>query len=106
MLKRAIDSLGWLGWLLAAVLACDAAPPASTPPNIVLYVVAPARADGLGPYGNTHVETPAFAQLASEGTLFESVYAQSSWTRASMASILIALIDAEKRRRPELMSSV
>ena len=60
-------------------------------PNVVLFVVDTLRADSLGAYGHPEVRTPAFDRLAAEGTLFERAYAPSSWTRASMASLLSAV---------------
>ena len=63
---------------------------AVTRPNILLYLVDTLRADGLGAYGNPVVETPALDALAAQGALFENAFAQSSWTRASVASILTA----------------
>jgi len=57
-------------------------------PNLLLYVTDTLRPDSLQPYGNSAVATPAAERLAREGTLFEKVYAQSTWTRASVASIL------------------
>ncbi len=70
------------GFLLAA--ACG---PAARP-NILLYVSDTLRADGLGCYGNSVVETPNVDRLAREGVLFERAIAPSSWTRPAMASIL------------------
>ncbi|MBW2273164.1 MAG: sulfatase [Deltaproteobacteria bacterium] len=68
-------------------------PAASTPegPSVLLYVVDTLRADGLPRYGNRSVETPAVDQLAREGTLFLDAQAPSSWTRASVATILTGL---------------
>jgi arylsulfatase A-like enzyme len=57
-------------------------------PNLLLYVTDTLRPDSLQPYGNPAVATSAAERLASQGTLFEKVYAQSTWTRASVASIL------------------
>ena len=86
----------WLVILLAAVCGCDRGQvaserPSAAPPNIVLYIVDTLRADSLRCYGNPVVETPAFDRLAREGTLFENAFAQNSWTRPSIASILTSL---------------
>ena len=59
-----------------------------TPPNIILYVIDTLRSDALGPYGNRQVDTPAIDAFAKEGMLFFNASVQSSWTRASMASLL------------------
>ena len=61
---------------------------AGPPPNILLYIVDTLRADSLGSYGHSVVETPNVDAFAREGTLFTSAFVQSSWTRASIASIL------------------
>ncbi|MCH7702821.1 MAG: sulfatase [Planctomycetes bacterium] len=60
-------------------------------PNFLLYVTDTLRADSLGCYGNPTVETPTLDALAAKGVLFERAMAPSSWTRASMASILTGL---------------
>lgn len=57
-------------------------------PNVILYLSDTLRADAIQPYGNRVVSTPALARLAREGVRYANVYAQSSWTRASVASIL------------------
>jgi arylsulfatase A-like enzyme len=61
---------------------------------VVLYVADTLRADGIVPYGNEVVETPALDELARQGILFENVYAPSSWTRPSVASILTGILPA------------
>jgi len=68
----------------ATLAACHSA----TPPNIVLYVVDTLRFDALHCDGNTTVQTPAMDRMAREGTRFERAYANASWTRASMGSLL------------------
>ena len=83
--------------LVGLALACDAPPrpPAAAiapaRPNVLLYVVDTLRADVLGAYGHPYVETPALDGLARDGVLFENAHATSSWTRASMVSILTGL---------------
>ena len=57
-------------------------------PNVILIVVDTLRADAIEPYGAPAGSTPAFAKLASDSVVFERAYAQSSWTRPSIASIL------------------
>jgi len=65
--------------------ACER-PPA--PPNVLVYVVDTLRADAVGCYGNASVHTPAIDRLAQEGTRFARAYANASWTRPSMGSLL------------------
>jgi arylsulfatase A-like enzyme len=97
---------------LAALVGCrDATPPAPRP-NILLYVVDTLRADGLGSYGNPRASTPRFDAFAREGVVFENAWANSSWTRASMASLLTGLLPwhhrAERRndRLPEQVATL
>ncbi|MFT5284124.1 MAG: arylsulfatase A-like enzyme [Planctomycetota bacterium] len=66
----------------------------SEAPNVLLYVSDTLRADSLACYGNAIVETPHLDQLASEGVLYEQAFAPSSWTRASMGSILSGTMPA------------
>jgi arylsulfatase A-like enzyme len=84
---------------VAGLIACDpGVAPKETPPaaaqesrpNILIYIVDTLRPDYLGAYGNTRVETPAIDAFAKTGTVFENAYAPTSWTRASIASILTA----------------
>lgn len=56
-------------------------------PNILIYLVDTLRADRLGAYGYERPTSPHLDAFASEATLFENAIGQSSWTRASMASI-------------------
>jgi arylsulfatase A-like enzyme len=60
-------------------------------PNVLLYVVCSLRADGLGNYGNFRARTPNADALGHDGTLFVNSYAPSSWTRASLGSILTGM---------------
>ena len=72
--------------------ACSVPAPGVSPrPNVLLYVVDALRPDSLGCYGNEEVDTKAIDALARDGVLFENAFAQSSWTRPSMATILTGL---------------
>jgi arylsulfatase A-like enzyme len=75
-----------LALLTLLLLGCSES--ARVPPSVVFFVTDTLRADSLGCYGNRVVETPVVDQLAAEGVLFERAFAQSPWTRASLASIL------------------
>jgi arylsulfatase A-like enzyme len=98
----------WTAFLLATICCCDSRPasenrqsttrtpqastaPANAKPNILLYMVDTLRADSLGCYGNQVVDTPAIDRFANQGVLFQSAIAPSSWTRASIASVLTSL---------------
>ncbi len=61
------------------------------PPNILLYVIDTLRSDHLGCYGYSRPTSPRIDAWARQATLFRRSYAQSSWTRASMVSILSGL---------------
>lgn len=65
--------------------------PRDGPPNMLLYIVDTLRADALTPYGAPAAATPNIAGFAAKSVVFERAYAQSSWTRASVASILASL---------------
>jgi arylsulfatase A-like enzyme len=61
-------------------------------PNIIFIVADTVRADHLSCYGYSRRTTPAIDRIASRGTLFENAYAPTSWTLASLASILTGLL--------------
>lgn len=61
------------------------------PPDIVLYVVDTLRADRLGAYGSERGLTPQVDAFAAHATLYQNAVAQSSWTKASVASIFTGL---------------
>jgi len=63
----------------------------ATGPNALLVIVDTLRADHTGPYGARDVSTPALDALAADGVVFENAFAQSSWTRPSVATILTSL---------------
>lgn len=60
-------------------------------PNILLYVVDTLRADHLGVYGYSRPVSPELDKFATDATVFENAVANSSWTRAAMASIFTGL---------------
>ena len=68
-----------------------AAPSTAKGPNVVLIIADTLRADHLGAYGSRDVATPAIDSLAADGVVFDKAFAQSSWTRPSIATILTGL---------------
>lgn len=56
-------------------------------PHVVLIVVDTLRADHLGAYGYPRDTSPRVDQLAREGVRFANVFAPSSWTLPSVASV-------------------
>jgi len=106
-----------VGFLIGRLSGCDASAPDSAPalkraPNILLYVVDTLRADGLGAYGNESASTPRFDALADRGVVFENVFANASWTRSSMASLLTGLLpwhhrtEGRAHRLPENLATL
>jgi arylsulfatase A-like enzyme len=55
--------------------------------NVMFIVIDTLRADAMNAYGSPRITSPVMADLASTGIRFESVESQSSWTKASMASM-------------------
>jgi arylsulfatase A-like enzyme len=49
------------------------------------------RADHIGWYGHREMHTPNIDRLGQDGTMFENMFSQASWTRASVATILTGL---------------
>ncbi len=60
-------------------------------PNIILYLVDTLRADHLGCYGYPRPTSPNIDAFAMEATVFTWMFAQSSWTRTSIASLFTGL---------------
>ncbi len=82
--------------VLTAILGGEAPEAARTAagakgPNVVLIIVDTLRADHIGSYGAKNVSTPAMDALAGDGIVFERAFAQSSWTRPSISSIVTGL---------------
>jgi len=75
----------------------EARPATPSRPDIFLYVIDTLRADHLGSYGYSRPTSPNIDQLASEGTLFENAFSNSSWTRTSAASIWTGLYPKNHR---------
>ncbi len=88
------------GW--AGISRLFAAPPIAAPPdrtapapagspNVILLMVDTLRADRLGAYGHRAARTPHIDGLSADGVRFAHTYAQASWTRPSVATILTGL---------------
>ncbi len=107
MLRKIIDS-SWFYFILAGLLIVAAVysqlrfEPAKRPKgsvdeiasldqreplNVVFVVIDMLRADRLSGYGYGRETSPVMDQLAATGIRFAKVEAQSSWTKASMASL-------------------
>ncbi len=60
-------------------------------PNVVVYLVDALRADHLGIYGYTRATSPRIDSFAEQALVFDQAWANSSWTRPAVASILTGL---------------
>jgi arylsulfatase A-like enzyme/Tfp pilus assembly protein PilF len=77
--------------LLAVLLPCGlaaAVPPHGARPNVILITIDTVRADHMGCYGATYVQTPTLDALAHDGILFERAISQVPLTWPSHAVIL------------------
>ena len=68
-------------------------------PNVLLCIIETVRRDHLSLYGYGRVTTPFLEHLAAEALVFEEGWAQSSSTRASVASILTGLYPSQHGTR-------
>ena len=73
----------------APQLARRTAPAAAGKPNVILIVVDTLRADAAE-WTRRQGGASGFAQIASDGVVFDHTYSQASWTRPSIATILTA----------------
>lgn len=60
-------------------------------PNVLLITIDALRRDHLSVYGYHRKTSPNLDQLAQEGVVFTEAFANSSWTRASAATIFTSL---------------
>jgi arylsulfatase A-like enzyme len=99
--SRALPALlAVLGVAIAAVASRGWARPAEIGPlvsaddrpNVFVVVIDSLRADRVRPSTpGAAARTPALAALAARGVTFERAYAQASWTKPSVASLLTSL---------------
>lgn len=66
---------------------------------IILYVMDSLRADFLSCYGSGRQTSPRIDALAEGGVLFQNSFVQSTWTRASAASLLTSTYPSVHRLR-------
>jgi arylsulfatase A-like enzyme len=60
-------------------------------PNVLIYMIDTLRRDRLGVYGYQRDISPNIDEFASQAIVFEHVVSQSSWTKASVASIFTGI---------------
>lgn len=61
------------------------------PPNLVTIMIDTLRADRLSCYGYNRPTSPVIDALATEGIRFDRAWAQSPWTRPSVATLFTSL---------------
>jgi choline-sulfatase len=73
--------------------SCKPAPPPARlrPLNLVLVTIDTLRADRLGCYGYSHIETPNLDRIARQGVLFENAVTHTPLTAPAHASIFTGL---------------
>jgi len=88
------DPEPWAIWSCPRLVHTDPKDRASKP-NLVLVSVDTLRADHLGTYGYRRATSPCLDQMAEDGTLFEKVLSQASWTLPSHMSLFTSLYPAQ-----------
>ena len=81
------DRISFLLLLGAVSIGCSRER-ARDPANIVLISIDSLRADHVGSYGYGFDTTPTLDRVATEGALFETVVAESTWTLPTHATML------------------
>jgi choline-sulfatase len=66
-------------------------PRSAVKPNVIIVLFDTLRADALGAYGSRDGLTPHLDQFARHALVYRHAYAQSTWTRTSVASLLTGL---------------
>jgi len=95
--RTTVVGAGLLIALIAAGCGVPDAPADREPlrprPNVAVFLIDTLRADALGCYGGEVPGTsPELDDLAARGVRFANVYAQCSWTRPSVASMLTGFV--------------
>ncbi|HSL18691.1 MAG TPA: sulfatase [Methylomirabilota bacterium] len=80
-----------VGEAVAETAATSPPAPVEPRPNLVVYLVDALRADHLGVYGCERPLSPHLDAMAVDSVVFTDAIAQSSWTKAAVASIFTGL---------------
>ncbi|MCE9594103.1 MAG: sulfatase [Planctomycetes bacterium] len=94
---RAVGSRSIAVAALAFAQGCGGEPARPVPQHVLLIVVDTLRADHLSTYGYRRETSPALAELAASGVLFENAISQCSWTSPSMVSLMTGQYVAGER---------
>ena len=71
---------------VVSILGCEPEPP--KPRQAILFMLDAARPDRFSCYGYHRTTTPEMDRLAGQGVLFSKHFAQGTYTRASVSSLL------------------
>jgi len=66
-----------------------------TEENVLLIIIDTLRADHVGCYGYSRLITPTIDMLSKDGVIYNHVYAQSSWTKTAVASLMTGLYPSQ-----------
>jgi arylsulfatase A-like enzyme/Tfp pilus assembly protein PilF len=94
-----VASLGLAWYLVSFGPGRGGALPRTAPLNLVVITLDTTRADHLGAYGSTDVETPHLDQLAREGVLFEQAMSTAPLTLPAHASMFTGRFPPEHGAR-------
>jgi len=99
LISTVLAGMGGAFWATASERYSTSKLPPPTPgaPNVLLITLDTLRADHLSLYGYKRETSPNLARLAERGVLFESAFANSSWTLPSHASLFTGLLPHEHK---------
>jgi choline-sulfatase len=78
----------FFGLCLVLIVAAGCRQKLPSHPNLILVTFDTTRADRISAYGYDRIRTPHIDEVATEGTLFETVLSQVPLTAPSMASLM------------------
>ena len=87
-MKNILQLIASLALLWTCARAATPPVPRKLPPNVILITIDTVRADHLGCYGYTEIQTPTLDGLARDGVVFERAISQVPLTWPSHAAIL------------------
>ncbi len=94
-LAIALVLVGFVATAGLDMMTAEATPPqapgTAQGPNVILIIADTLRADHIGAYGSKVTKTPNIDRIAKDGVVFENTFANSTWTRPSVSTILTSL---------------